>query len=183
MRNLAFLLLLLPLTAIADSKIVRNTMGGDIDVPSAPNGAVLRTMGGDIRLESSGGDVVAKTMGGNIRVRRLSGSINAGTMGGNVDIEVFGAGSCRSIQASSMGGFLEVTLPREFAGDFEIELEQDDGGRLHRIVSDVPLHITESSRYRWFRKVRVLTATGRSGSGANRVRLSTIGGDITIRTR
>src|SRR5881275_1517879 len=94
MRNLAFLLLLLPLTAIADSKIVRNTMGGDIDVPSAPNGAVLRTMGGDI---------VAKTMGGNIRVRRLSGSINAGTMGGNVDIEVFGAGSCRSIQASSMG--------------------------------------------------------------------------------
>ena len=182
MKYLAFLLLLVPASGAAESKIVRNSMGGDIDVRSAPHGAVLRTMGGDIEVNSAGGVVVAKTMGGNIRVDGLAGSINAGTMGGNVEVEVLGAGNGRSIQVTSMGGHVEVTLPKNFAADFDIELEQDDD-EVHRIDSDFPLHITESKRRHWFKKVIVLKATGRNGAGGNRVRLSSIGGDITIRRR
>src|SRR5688572_20934952 len=183
MKHLALLLLLIPATLAAESKIVRNSMGGNIEIENALHGAVLRTMGGDIRLQRGGGVVVAKTMGGNIRVDRLDGSIDAGTMGGNVEVEVLGAGTGRSIQISSLGGHLEVTLPKNFAAEFEIELEQHDDDRPHKIDSDFPLRITESKGRYWFRRTTVLKATGVSGSGANRVRLRTVGGDITIRSR
>jgi len=182
MKYLAFLLLLIPATAAASSKIVRNSMGGDIDVSSAPHGATLRTMGGDIEVRSSSGIVVAKTMGGDIRVDRLAGSLDAGTMGGNVEVEVLGAGTDRTIRIKSMGGHVEVTLPKGFGAEFEVELEQDDD-EAHQIISDFPLNITESKGRYWFKRTVVLKGTGRNGSGANRVRLSSVGGDITIRAR
>jgi len=181
MKSLALVFLLIPASAAASSKIVRNSMGGDIEVASAPNGAVLRTMGGDIRLDRAGGDVVVKTMGGNIRVNRLDGSLEAGTMGGNVRVEVEGAGTGRSIKITSLGGHIEVTLPKDFGASFDVELEQDDDGEPHKIISDFPLRIQGSTRRRWFHTVDVLTATGKSGSGGNRVRVSAVGGDITIR--
>src|ERR1043165_6907869 len=48
-------------------EVVISTMGGDIDVPSASNGADLMTMGGNITITSAKNHVKAKTMGGNIR--------------------------------------------------------------------------------------------------------------------
>ena len=184
MKKLALLLLFIPAAAFAESKVVRFSMGGNIRVDRAPHGAVLRTMGGDIRLKHAGGKVVTKTMGGNIRVDGVEDSIDAGTMGGDVDVEVVGGGSGRKIDVSSMGGEIEVTLPKDFPAEFEIELERDkDDGDRHRIVSDFPLQIQESTRRRWFRKVTVVTASGKNGSGANRVRITTIGGNITIRRR
>lgn len=183
MKYLAFLLLLIPMTASADSKIVRFSMGGDIELDDARHGASLRTMGGDIRIERAGGRVVAKTMGGNIRVDRLEGSLDAGTMGGNVEVEVLGASAGRNIEITSMGGQIEITLPKDYAADFEVELEQDVDGPRSRIISDFPLHVTETTKRHWFKKVSVMTAKGRNGSGGTRVRLWTAGADITIRKR
>lgn len=145
MRTIALCLLLVPLSASAGSEIRRFSMGGDIDIASAPHGAVLRTMGGDIRLDSANGRVVARTMGGSIQVDRLAGSIEAGTMGGDVELEVLDGGS---IDLSSMGGSIEVTLPKNFAADFEVVLEQDSDGPPSRIISDFPLKIQESVRRR-----------------------------------
>lgn len=183
MKTFALLLLLSWAGTAEGSRIKQSTMGGDLRVDRAPEGAVLRTMGGDIRIKQAAGEVVAKTMGGNIRVDRLDGSIDAGTMGGNVEIEVAGPGTGRTIEVHSMGGHIEVTLPRDFAGDFDVVLEQDDNEHDHKIVSDFPLRIEESTKRRWFQKVRVLTGTGKSGSGGNRVRISTIGGEIVIRRK
>jgi DUF4097 and DUF4098 domain-containing protein YvlB len=183
MKKIAVLLLFVPILAFAGSKIVRYSMGGDINVSEAPHGAVLRTMGGNIRVKNANGSVTAKTMGGDIRVDRLQGSLDAGTMGGDVDVEVLDSGDGGDIRISSMGGTIEVTLPKNFAADFEVELEQDRDGRQHKIMSDFPLQFRKSTRHHWFRKVEVLTGTGKSGTGANHVRLWTIGSDITIRAR
>jgi len=175
MKILALFLLLAP--------IRQSSMGGDLSVGDAPNGAVLRTMGGDIRVRNAAGDVVAKTMGGNIRIRSSNGSIDAGSMGGSVVLEVLGGSENREIHLASMGGPIELSLPSDFAADFDIHLElsRNDGPR--SIRSDFPLHIEESTRRHWFRKVRVLTGTGKNGTGGNRVRIWTIGSDITIRRR
>ena len=156
-------------------------MGGDIRVDDAPNGAALRTMGGDIRVVRGAGHIVAKTMGGNIEIAHLDGSAQASTMGGNVTVNVDGG---RDLDLHSMGGEIEVTLPRGFSGAFDIELEEGDNGQRHEIKSDFPLQIRESSRWRFFGGTRrLLTGAGRSGSGANRVKITTIGGDITIRQK
>ena len=185
MKAIALLLLLLVPTSVAASgKITRNSMGGDIDVDDAPHGADLRTMGGDIRVDRARGDVVAKTMGGDIRVRNLIGSLVAGTMGGNVTVQVDGVDGSRSLDLYSMGGRVSLTLPAGFSGTFEIELEQSHEGPPARIVSDFPLEVRKSRRERWWRPdVDVLNATGRVGSGEARVRIRTIGDDITIQRK
>lgn len=186
MKAIALLLLLLvpASSAAAEGKITRSSMGGDIDIDDAPRGAELRTMGGDIGVRRARGHVVAKTMGGDIRVRDLIGSLDAGTMGGNVNVQVSGVEGSRSLEMYSMGGSISLTLPADFSGTFEVELEQSHEGPPARIISDFPLTVRESMRKRWWRpNVEVLNATGQVGSGDAHVKIKTIGSDITIRKR
>jgi DUF4097 and DUF4098 domain-containing protein YvlB len=183
MKTLALALLLFTAAAVEGKHISQTSMGGDLEVRNAPDGASLRTMGGDIRVGSAQGRVVAKTMGGNIRIRELAGSLDAGTMGGNVEVDV--AKGDGNIEISSMGGHIEITLPANFSGSFEVQLEQDDDdGPPNEIVSDFPLQIQESKKNNWFRPdTTVLRGKGINGSGMHRVKLTTIGGDITIRKK
>lgn len=182
MKTLALALLLLTASAAEGRHISQTSMGGDLEVQNAPHGASLRTMGGDIRVGNAQGRVVAKTMGGDIEVRQLAGSLDAGTMGGNVEVAVTrGDGN---IEISSMGGHIELTLPAGFSGSFELELEQDDDGPRNEIVSDFPLQFQEKKKNNWLRPdTTLVTARGTSGTGTNRVRITTIGGDIRIRRK
>ena len=180
MKTLAFVLLLVT-ASTAEARIRQTSMGGDIDVRNAPDGAALRTMGGDIRIGTAAGHVVAKTMGGNIEVRQLDGSLDAGTMGGNVEVAVARGGD---IEISSMGGHIEITLPANFSANFVVQLEQDEEGPDNEIVSDFPLQIREQAKDNWFRPdTTVLHGTGKNGTGANLVKITTIGGDIRIRRK
>ncbi len=159
-------------------------MGGEIELADAPNGAILRTMGGDIRVTRGAGKIVAKTMGGDIDIARLEGSADVGTMGGQIRVNVAGSGGGHDLDLHSLGGDIELTLPRDFGADFTIELEEDDGRAVHRINSDFPLQIRESTRWSLFHGThKIIHATGRSGAATNRVSISTIGSDITIRRR
>ena len=160
-------------------------MGGDIDLPDAPNGAALRTMGGDIHIARAAGKVIAKTMGGNIEIRSIDGSAEASTMGGDIRVTVNGHGAGHDLDLYSMGGEIELLLPADFDGDFSVEVEEGDGSdQNHRVISDFPLSTRESTRWRFFGGHHLVhTATGHSGSGANRVRIATIGSNITIRKK
>ena len=182
MKALALVLLLSTATAVEGKHISQTSMGGDLEVAKAPHGASLRTMGGDIRVGSAQGRVVAKTMGGDIRIRELAGSLEAGTMGGNVNVYVVkGDGN---IEISSMGGHIEITLPANFSGSFDVQLEQDDDGPPNEIVSDFPLQIQESKKDNWFRPdTTLLRGKGLNGSGMYRVKITTIGGDVRIRKK
>ena len=160
-------------------------MGGDIDLADVPNGAALRTMGGDIHITRAAGKVIAKTMGGNIEIRSINGSATASTLGGDIRVTVNGRGAGHDLDLYSMGGEIELMLPADFDGDFTVELEEGDGSdQDHRVISDFPLNTHESTHWRFFGgRHAVHTATGRSGSGANRVRITTIGSNITIRKK
>lgn len=182
MKTLALTLLLLTASAVEARHISQTSMGGDLDVRNAPDGASLRTMGGDIRVGTAQGRVVAKTMGGNIEVEALRGSLDAGTMGGNVEVAVVeGAGN---IEISSLGGSIDITLPATFSGTFDVELEQDEEGDDNTIVSDFPLQIRKDRKNYWLRPdTDVLYGTGRVGTGTHRVKITTIGGNIRIRRK
>ena len=159
-------------------------MGSDINVADAPNGASLHTMGGDIVVQRAAGNVVAKTMGGNIEIQSLRGSANAGTMGGEVRVTVDANGPGHDVDLWSLGGDIELTLPAKFDGKFDISLEESDSGAQHQITSDFPLNVRQSTHHRLFDGARpVHIATGQSGTGVNRVHISTIAGNITIRKK
>src|SRR5882762_344583 len=130
----AFVLVsVLTVAAYGASRITIMKMGGDIDVDDAPLGASLYTMGGDIRIRHASREVYAKTMGGNIEVRELDGSLDAGSMGGTIQVRVVGAGTARNIKLRSMGGDVELTVPRDLDATFNVEII--DGHRRRHTIS------------------------------------------------
>ena len=156
-------------------------MGGDIDVKDAPFGASLHTMGGDIRIGRADGDVVAKTMGGNIAVDELAARrLDAGTMGGNIRVHVVGPGRSRDIALHTMGGSVELIVPRDFDATFEVVIKDADANA--RIDSDLPLAQTVSEHSSWFRGPRKTIVARKSTSAqANHVEITTYSNRVVIR--
>ena len=157
------------------------TMGGDIEVPSAPQGAEVQTMGGDIRIDSAKKFVRATTMGGNIRLREVDGRVKAVTMGGDVEVHVVGEGG--EVDVSSMSGDLEVWLPAGFSAELDIELAYTRGHEGdYEVRSDFSVTETRTKEWEYGEGSprKYIRATGKLGAGKYRVELSTINGDIIV---
>lgn len=162
------------------------TMGGDIEVDDAPGGADVHTMGGDITIRSAREYVYAKTMGGEIDIREIDGKVRATTMGGEIYVNMIGDGSVegKEVSLSSMGGEIEITLPANMSGNFDITLAYTrNSSQDYSIQSDFPLKIEEEKEWDYSdgSPRKRITASGKSGSGKNKIKISTINGDIIIR--
>ena len=124
-----------------------NKMGGDIDVPDAPDGADVATMGGNIHIgnvrhslsaktmggnivvEHADGSVEVSTMGGTITLRQVSGQVQASTMAGDVTVHLTGpSGDRRDIHLSSMSGVILLTVPKDYGMDVRINHEDTSTG-------------------------------------------------------
>jgi DUF4097 and DUF4098 domain-containing protein YvlB len=163
-----------------------STMGGEIAVDYAPGGANVSTMGGDIDIRYAGVFVKAKTMGGDITVTQLDGGIKASTMGGDIEVNMTGdvKQGNRTVDLSSKGGDITLTLPEDLSIEFNIKLTYTKREeRRYEIHSDFPVKIEESEDWDYSQGSarKYITGTGKIGDGKNRVRLETTNGDITIR--
>src|SRR6185436_19983527 len=129
------------------------TMGGEIDVDSAPHGAEVSTMGGDIRIHSAGEYVKAKTMGGDISIDKVDGAIKAETMGGDVDVTMVGnpAEKNRDVLLSSKGGDITLVVPAGLSMDVDIRLaytrDSRHDSKSYRIESDFELKEERSKEW------------------------------------
>lgn len=161
-----------------------STMGGAIELNSAPFGADVHTMGGDITINSADKFVKAKTMGGKILIKSVNGSVKATTMGGNIGVIETGTGDNKDIELKSMSGDITLVVPAHFSMDVEarITYNQDESGK-YKIHSDFSLNesTAQKERNNGWRKTEVLTGTGVFNSGKNKVRISTVAGDIYIK--
>jgi hypothetical protein len=177
-------------------------MGGDIDVGDAPDGADLNTMGGSIRLKNTasfatlktmggnidigtaGGAVDATTMGGNIRILDAGDSVHSTTMGGNLSVRLVpSAAKARNIDLSTMGGTVELIVPKGFPMDIDVELAYTKSSwRKPSITEPFGLTHTESSDWDYSHGSprKYLYAKGKTGTGENHVTIHGIGGDVTI---
>jgi DUF4097 and DUF4098 domain-containing protein YvlB len=161
-----------------------SSMGGDVNVDEALFGADVSTMGGDIQIRKAGQYVKATTMGGDIDVQELNGWIEANTMGGDVVVNmVGGTEGDRHVELSSMGGTIELTVPRGLDMDIEVEIRLGDSDEdKYEIISDFDLNVeVEKNDDRRWRSSREVVATGRTGSGKNRIKISTVNGDVILR--
>jgi DUF4097 and DUF4098 domain-containing protein YvlB len=163
-----------------------STMGGDIDVTSAPFGASVNTMGGDIDIKSVGKFVKATTMGGDLNLDAIDGGIKASTMGGDVIARMIGNPDKgdRDVKLSSMGGEIHLTVPAGLSMDFDIKLTYTkQGGRQYSIESDFPITIKESESWDNSQGTprKYIYGSGQVGDGKNKIKLETINGDIIIK--
>lgn len=178
-------------------------MGGDIDVPAAPDGAHLSTMGGSIhvgsvgsfaKLHTMGGDISvehanasvdASTMGGKITIKDTNGSIKASTMAGDVSAHVVGSSTARrDIELSSKSGTIVLNVPKDFPMEIRVILAYTKNAGDHfRIINSLGLSQQESQEWDNSHGTprKYIRATGRVGSGLNHVTIDTINGDVILR--
>ena len=178
-------------------------MGGDIDVPEAPDGAHLSTMGGSIhvgsvgsvaKLHTMGGDISvdhanasvdASTMGGKITIKDTNGSIKASTMAGDVTAHVVGSSTAeRDIELSSKSGTIVLNVPKDFPMEIRVILAYTKNAGDHfRIINSLGLSQQESQEWDNSHGTprKYIRASGRVGSGLNHVTIDTINGDVILR--
>jgi Toastrack DUF4097 len=161
-----------------------STMGGAIELNSAPYGADVHTMGGDITINSADKFVKAKTMGGKILIKSVNGSVKATTMGGNIEATETGTGDNKDIELKSMSGDINLIVPADFSMDVEAQItyNQDESGK-YKIYNDFNLNesIAKKESNNSSRKTEVLTGRGIFNGGKNKVSISTVAGDIYIK--
>lgn len=164
-----------------------HSMGGDLDLASAPQGASLETMGGDIHIVAVNDHVKAQTMGGDIQVDSIDGWADLTTMGGDVTMHMVGDPNQgkRDVEITSMAGDIEISLPAGISATFDLETEYmlRSRDRAPRIISDFPIQISESNDcdHEHGESCKSLVGAGKVGSGTHRIRIRTVQGDIIIR--
>ena len=162
------------------------TLGGDIDVKDAPKGAKVKTLGGDITIHSAGIFTKASTMGGDIQIDAIDGWVEASTMGGDVAVIMVGdpdEGE-RRVELKSMGGDIELTVPKGLSMKFDIELAITKSAKKeYKITSDFEMDIEKSDKWvrKWGQKRKYIYGTGEVGGGKHLIKLRTTNGNITIR--
>ncbi|HUP65390.1 MAG TPA: hypothetical protein VM557_08930 [Thermoanaerobaculia bacterium] len=168
--------------------VVISTMGGEIEVADAPAGAELSTMGGNVHVARAGSFVKARTMGGTIRLDAVDGWIEAKTMGGDIEATMVGdpQRGDRHVLIDSKGGDIELTVPAGLQMEIDIEVAfTRDSGRNYAIRSDFPLSTTTTPEWDYDHGTarRYIQGKGKAGSGAHKVTIRTINGDVRLRKR
>jgi len=166
--------------------LVISTMGGSIEVDGAPGGASLETKGGSIEVNRAGNFVDAETMGGSITIREVDGWVDASTKGGSVEVRMIGDPDKgkRDVFLSSNGGDIDLTVPPGLSMDFDIELAYTrDSDRDYDIYSDFDIKKkrTEDWEGYWGSKRKFIYGSGRHEDGKNKIKITTVNGDIYIR--
>jgi len=140
-----------------------NTSGGDITAKNVTGNVKADTSGGSILMDTIRGDVDGDTSGGDVKLLQIDGKMRGNTSGGDVQVSLVGAN--RGITASTSGGSIRLTLPRNTSGNFEAKTS---GGEF---TSDMPVTTTS------FQEGHV---KGTLNGGGPSIDANTSGGDITL---
>ncbi|MCP3978481.1 MAG: DUF4097 domain-containing protein [bacterium] len=163
-----------------------STLGGDIEVPSAPLGADLSTLGGSIVVEHAGEYVRAKTLGGNIEIGAVDGWVKASTMAGDIDVTMIGdAGATRrDAQLTTSAGDVRLAVPEGLSMEIDVTIAFTKRGRRdYTIDSDFPLEIrsSESWEYHEGEPRKYVYGKATIGGGRHKIKIETINGDVVLK--
>jgi hypothetical protein len=167
-----------------------STMGGEINVDNAPNGAKVKTMGGNIIINSASKFVDAITYGGDIEIKEVDGKVHAKTLGGDVDVKFIGNGDDKDINLNSLGGNITLYVPSDFSMDVFIEISiteeyADDYGNIEDIKPAGDFNLSGELSKEWDDSNgsprKYYTAKGSFNGGKNKVVIKTINGEVTLK--
>ena len=157
----------------------------DLEVRRARSGVAIQASGGLLVLDGVAGPLTATSGRGEVRASRLSGPADFTGHAGSITVREFGdtlsivsADAEVDVATDALGGEValvtergDVRLALPSAGSFALAAVTDGG----EVESDFALERQEvDGRSRW---------EGRAGSGAERVTITTRGGDITVRAQ
>lgn len=148
------------------------TVSGFVKATGLAGPAGVRTVSGDIELEGVRGRLAATTVSGDISARGgLTARSTVQTTSGRIRFEGDVA-SGASIEAKTVSGAVELTLPAAVAADFELSSFSGD------ISSDFGPRPAQRSE-----PGPGVESSFTTGQGGARIRVRTFSGDITLRKR
>ncbi|KUO61823.1 hypothetical protein APF79_12210 [bacterium BRH_c32] len=164
-----------------------STMGGEISIDEAPNGAKLKTMGGYIEINKAGKFAEVETMGGNISIKEIDGWVKAKTMGGDIDIRSTGdlKQSGNDITLVSLRGDINLIIPNDASVKLELEIAYTKKYRSSKPEINTPFNLQSEESKEWDDSNgdprKYIRATGNFNGGKNLIKIKTINGDIKIK--
>ncbi len=144
-----------------------STSGGDISASDINGYFKASTSGGDIKVKKFKGDTEVSTSGGDIWLQGQDGKISASTSGGDISLDYYGKNN--GIKLSTSGGDINVKVDNDFNAEID----------LSTLGGDVSSTLTLSKVIK--KKSSVLKGT--ANAGGEKLECSTLGGDISVRTR
>ena len=162
-----------------------STMGGDLVIDEAQNGARLETMGGDISANYISRFFDGKTMGGDISVKAIDGWIKATTMGGEIEVKMVGdpAEGDRSVYLKSMGGDITLIVPEGLSMELDLDIAYDERHENDvEIVSDFDFdEIRKEDSDNDHSPGSHILGTGSINGGKNRIKIKTVNSKIFLK--
>ena len=162
------------------------TMGGDINVDEALDGADVHTMGGAIRIKSARKHIKALTMGGEIDIREIDGSVDATTMGGDIEVTMTGDPNVgdRKVSLKSYGGDITLVVPDGLSMDLDVSIaytRKHEGD--YSIESDFPIERKASKEWEYGHgdPRKFIYGTGTVKGGKHHVVIETINGNVYLK--
>jgi DUF4097 and DUF4098 domain-containing protein YvlB len=176
----------LTVRGMTEKTVILSTMGGDIELKAAPEGATVKTMGGDIDIREAEQFVKATTMGGDIRVDVRNGWVELTTMAGNIETTVRESlgDSDNGIKLETMSGDVNVVVPAGLSLSFDLTIAYTrNSDQNYQIATDYGLKEERSAD--WDNSQgsprKTIRATGSVGGGHYPIKIKTINGNITVR--
>ncbi|MFN0120878.1 MAG: DUF4097 family beta strand repeat-containing protein [Blastocatellia bacterium] len=145
-----------------------SSISGNVSVRDIAGDLHAKTISGEVSVTNVTGPVNVSAISGDISVGNIAGAVNAKSTSGDVKVNIARLDGREAMEFSSISGDVAVKLPAEL--DADVEMSTLSGG----LKTDFPLQIEKREHGPG------QSARGRLGSGARRVKLSTISGDISL---
>lgn len=176
----------LTVQGMTEKTVIMSTMGGDINLKAAPEGATVKTMGGDIDIRDAEQFVKATTMGGDIRVDVRNGWVELTTMAGNIETTVRESlgDSDNGIKLETMSGDVNVVVPAGLSLSFDLTIAYTrNSDQNYQISTDFGLKEERSADWDYDHGTprKTIRATGSVGGGHYPIRIKTVNGNIIVR--
>lgn len=127
----------------------------------------VNTINGALEISGATAEVLAKTINGSIRAQSAGGPVRASTVNGSIDVSMGSIGNVSDLEYETINGSVTIEVPSNLSA--QLDLSTVNG----RITTDFPITVSGSLSPRRLR--------GTVGSGAMRLRASSVNGGITLR--
>lgn len=171
-----------PIDDASGDSVQISTMGGDVEIKDAPEGADLHTMGGNIVVEDARRFVRAKTMGGDITIGAVDGWVQAVTMGGDIEVNLTGGGG--DVTLTDMSGNVTLRVPPGFGMNLDLELAYTrNSSQEYRIEAPGGLKPTVSPDWDHGKGTprKYIRTSGAVNGGGHKVKIETVNGNVTVK--
>jgi DUF4097 and DUF4098 domain-containing protein YvlB len=141
---------------------------GNISIESVKGTVRAKTASGNVTVSEAEGTIDASSASGDVTARGIAGSVNARTASGDVRVELVRPLGGSAMKFSSASGDVTVKAPANL--DAEVEMATASGA----LKTDFPLSVEDRNLGAGKK------ATGRLGSGAGQIKISTASGNVNL---